>query len=69
MKTLAQLPKLPSNLVAYPDIAKAAMTTKDAKQLILAHDGSVLLRGQLYEIHAKSIGAGCQHVWLEKVRK
>ena len=61
--------KFPSNLAAYPGVAKAIMSTEDARELIINTASPILLAGKMYELRAKPVGAGCQHVWLEEARK
>jgi len=60
--------EIPGNLINDPDFAEAIVTTKDAKQMMLDHDGNILLRGKMYNIVAVPSGAGTQRVTLKERR-
>ena len=53
-------------LVAFPGVRKITATREDVRETLLESDGTMLLRGHLWKIKSKSIGAGIYEVWLEE---
>lgn len=53
-------------LVGFPGVRRITATRKDLQATLLASDGQMLLRGSLWRIKSKHIGAGIYEVWLEQ---
>jgi len=62
----ARMADLRNKLTAYPGIRRITATSKDVHETLLNSDSQMFVDGTLYEIKAKSLGAGVYRVWLEK---
>ena len=60
---------LPNVFYNMPTTAHTTMDRKDLKELLLETDGQVICCGRLYDIKAKSLGAGVYRVTLVKWEK
>jgi len=59
---------LPTNFWTIPDFANVTVTTKELRVIQLKNGGRILAQGYLYDIVAKSLGAGVYKVTLKMVR-
>jgi hypothetical protein len=50
----------------YADKAHEIMTSKDYKELMLNTQGTAIIKGSVYEIKSKSVGAGLYDVTVKK---
>ncbi len=53
-------------LAAFPGIRRISATREQLRTTLLASDGTMTLRGQIWSIKSKPQGAGIYEVWLEK---
>lgn len=58
--------KLPNHFYAFPDAARMTVTTKHLRELLLATDSQAVIKGKIWEIKSKSLGAGIYQISVEK---
>jgi len=51
-------------LVGFPGIRRIAATRAQLRATLLASSGTMLLRGRIWKIKSKPMGAGVYEVWL-----
>jgi hypothetical protein len=57
---------LGDNFYVIPGTAMTTMTTKQFQETLLVTEGSIIARGQLWDIKGESLGAGVYRVTLKE---
>jgi hypothetical protein len=55
---------IPAFFWQIPETATITMQKKELRETILATDGTIIAKGDIWEIHYKSIGLGLYKVWI-----
>lgn len=65
---MKELPSYFYDSLETAETARVVMDTKDLKELLLSAGGTTIVRGKLFDLKPKSLGAGVHRVMIKRVK-